>query len=159
MDIMSIGATPLEETCAQVGSIDYEARSIRECRVFRRMLERIKPVPPGVKAQYRIKAFAHDFGSYREVCVQYDANDAAAVEFTYGLEASTPARWDDLAIAELLWFENRALYAQKLAKGDIDDLDVPEVYRTAAPPEGITLEALIQSTTAGRGVEPERVAA
>lgn len=159
MDMINIGAVPTSENCAQVGSIDHEARSIRECRVFRRMLERIKPVPQGVNAQYRVKAFAHDFGSYREVCVQYDANDAAATDFAYGVEADTPERWDEIAIAELLWFENRALYAQKLAKGDIDDLDVPELYRTAAPPEGITLEALIPVTTVGRLVESERVAA
>jgi hypothetical protein len=69
LQYLDIGAAPCEEECAQVGRTDYPERSRRECQVFQRMLECCYPAPD--RDWLKVKSFAHDFGSYREVCVYY----------------------------------------------------------------------------------------
>jgi hypothetical protein len=41
MEYIELGPVPAGEPCAQVGTDNYLARSMRECEVFRRMLERV----------------------------------------------------------------------------------------------------------------------
>ena len=45
MEYIELGPVPAGEPCAQVGTDNYLARSMRECEVFRRMLERVLPIP------------------------------------------------------------------------------------------------------------------
>jgi hypothetical protein len=45
MEYIELGPVPAGEPCAQVGTDNYLARSMRECEVFRRMLERVLPDP------------------------------------------------------------------------------------------------------------------
>ncbi|MCW5230920.1 hypothetical protein [Verminephrobacter eiseniae] len=89
-EIMNIGPVPTEENAAQVGRPDYEEQSRRECRVFKNMLERLHPIPSDCPATLVVKSFPHEFGSYREVCVRYDADDAAATTYAFALEGDTP---------------------------------------------------------------------
>lgn len=100
--IISIGSAPCNENCAQVGASGYDAQSARECQAFKRMLERVFPVPEGVQAQYLVKSFAHDFGPYREVCVHYEDTDARACEFAFMVEGEVPREWDSDARGELV---------------------------------------------------------
>jgi hypothetical protein len=97
MEILNIGSTPYDEPCAQVGRTDYNRLSIIECRAFanqcHRMLE--SQYGPEYTVVVRIKSFPHDFGSYKEVVVEYTpgTNDDQAL----WLESADIANWDDEA--------------------------------------------------------------
>ena len=56
MEYIEIGPVPASEPCAQVGTDNYLARSMRECEVFRRMLERVLPIPEGLPVKYVVRA-------------------------------------------------------------------------------------------------------
>jgi hypothetical protein len=50
-DYLTLGPVPSEETCAALGiDPDFPEKSRRECRVFKRLLQRLFPVPQGVDA-------------------------------------------------------------------------------------------------------------
>ena len=99
-ETLELGPTPYEEECAQVGSEDYHERVYREGRAYISQLIRQHGEPPE-GADLRIKANAHDFGTYHEVVVVYDPEDEAAVKYAWDLEGNTPGRWDDEARKEL----------------------------------------------------------
>ena len=61
-----------------MGRPDYDEQSLLECKVFKRMLERLHPVPAEALSSLIVKSFPHDFGSYREVCVRYEDTDPVA---------------------------------------------------------------------------------
>jgi len=132
--IMNIGPVPCEENAAQVGRPDYDEHSRRECRVFKRMLERLHPIPPDCPAELVVKSFPHEFGNYREVCVRYDADDAAATDYAFALEGDTPPNWDAIAHFELLWLERKAVFDRAVQKGDLSPDDIPVSLRTADVP-------------------------
>jgi len=105
LDYMTIGSSPVEESCAQVGSDDYSKKSRIECRVFKHQLKRLFP-----DGTFGIKTFPHDFGSYSEVVAYFDADNAESglspgakeeMDAAYAAEANTPMRWDEQAIEEL----------------------------------------------------------
>lgn len=99
-DYLELGPTPIDEPCCQIGIQDSTLNRI-ECRVYREMLERwIAAHKPDLRARsasfyLAIKAFPHDFGTYREVCAMYDDADEAGMELAYWLEGSTPETWDE----------------------------------------------------------------
>jgi hypothetical protein len=100
MDYISIGSTPANESCAQVGTDNYTKRAKKECLAYKNQLERsFKDSPDG--CWLSIKGFPHDFGTYYEVIVRYDENDEKATEFAYKMEGESPADWDDEARKEL----------------------------------------------------------
>jgi len=100
IDYLIIGVSPCEEDCSHVGSQDYPERSRRECQVFLYQLKRQFRDPP-TGARLIIKTFQHDFGSYREVCVEFDDTIREASEYAFKLEGKTPQRWDETAKKEL----------------------------------------------------------
>ena len=118
---MTIGASPCEESCAQVGHPGYEARSRRECLVFRRMLERLFPLADDVPARFAVISSPHEFGTYREVCVRYEDN--------------TPAQWDAIARYELIWIERKDQLQRAVLRGDLQPQEVPTVYRGNGIPD------------------------
>lgn len=101
-NFIELGATPFEESTVQVGDDDYTMRSRHECRVFRSMLERLFLIPDGVDARFVVKSFPHDFGRYREVCLEHDFGHNETVSFVAHVEANIPFNWDDKAKNELL---------------------------------------------------------
>lgn len=136
IDYLNIGPTPAEEECAQVGiDPNYDSASQRECAVYRRMLERLFPIPEGCCAYFAIQSFPHDFGFYREVCVQYNPENADECEFAYRVEAQSPAQWDAIARSELDWYEQCARYRAQVEAGELTADQVPAVFRLALPPE------------------------
>jgi len=115
-DYISIGSTPAGENCAQVGAADYHSTARRECRAFINQIRReFGQEPDG--ARLFIKSNPHDFGSYLEVCCEYDVPDDnrsdavsdpeyfPAVDRTaldYALKCESPSdRWDPQALDEL----------------------------------------------------------
>ena len=97
-DFINIGSTLLEEECAQVGSkeYDYYQRAMKECKAFKRQLERKFP-----KGEFSIKGFPHDFGTYYEVVAWFDleATDTKR-RAAFDAEANTPSYWDEEALKE-----------------------------------------------------------
>ncbi len=107
MEYIELGPVPAGEPCAQVGTDNYLARSMRECEVFRRMLERVFPIPEGLPVKYVIRSHSHDFGTYREVSVRYTGGDPAACNFAFQIESSVPDGWDRVAEQELADLQRR----------------------------------------------------
>jgi hypothetical protein len=129
--IISIGAAPCEESCAQVGAADYEERSIIECLVFMRMLKRLFPLAEHVPAKFISQTSPHDFGSYREVCVRFDDGNSEAFDYAYQVEANTPAKWDPIAHYEIIWIGRRKQFERAVKRGDLQE--VPEPYGGKLP--------------------------
>jgi hypothetical protein len=100
MDYLTLGSTPCNEDCAQVGTDNYVVRAKKECTAYKNQLERhFQNFPDG--CYLTIKGFPHDFGTYYEVIVRYDENDEASSEFAYDMESNSPVNWDDEAKKEL----------------------------------------------------------
>lgn len=100
-DYITIGSTPCDEPCAQVGSADYHARARREMRAFIGQLRRVfGPEPEG--AHLAVKSFPHDFGTYHEVVCYFDTDHPDSAKYALKIEAETPWEWDDQARREVL---------------------------------------------------------
>ena len=110
METIELGPVPAGEPCAQVGTANYLARSMLECEVFRRMLERVLPIPEGLPVKYVVRSHPHDFGTYREVSVRYSCDAPAACDFAFRVESSVPEGWDPVAQHELADLIGEALF-------------------------------------------------
>lgn len=98
-DYLSIGSTPADEPCAQLGSEGYEEKARIECIAFLHQLNRLWP-----EGFFKLKWFPHDFGSYCEVIAMFDPNappDNALTKAAFEAEANTPLKWDQAALEEL----------------------------------------------------------
>jgi len=100
-DYMTIGSSPTDETCSQLGAEDYEMDAKNECRIFIQQLKRVFGDPPG-NARLSTKGFPHDFGTYYEVVVWYSPNNEKETDYAFKLEANTPAGWDAQAKKDLV---------------------------------------------------------
>lgn len=104
MDYLTLGSTPYDEDCAQVGSETYYEMMKKETAAYIHQLYRIynKRYPAAEQAIiiYR-KSFPHDFGSYHEVCAVYNENNRTSCEQAAWLETHSPGNWDEEAIKEL----------------------------------------------------------
>lgn len=99
-DSLNLAPVPLGEECAQLGAPDYSSRSRKECTTFINQLKRVFGEPPP-RANFKITQNPHDFGTYRDVDIQFDEEDDAASEYAYQVEANLPEFWDDTALKEL----------------------------------------------------------
>jgi hypothetical protein len=134
MHDIEIGPAPAGESCAQVGSADYDETSQRECDVFRRMLYRLFPVPEGVPVAYVTRTHPHDFGTYREVSIRYDDAHGAAVDFAFQVEIAVPDRWDAAAQYELAWYERNRAYRIAVRERRLQPSEVPPQFSGETPP-------------------------
>lgn len=94
IDYVEIGSVPFGEDCVTVSrDYDYIPGMTRECKMFKKQLkEQFPQVPYG--AGFTIKTFPHDFGSYKEVCVQFDDDIEGSEDFACRVESETPEFWD-----------------------------------------------------------------
>lgn len=99
-DWTTLGPTPAEEECEQVGTEKYDPYRARiETRVFVNMLRRIhKPEHTEIKLHTEN---GHDAGPYIEAAVYYDPQNDAAVQEMLRIEGGVPGKWDDEAREEL----------------------------------------------------------
>jgi hypothetical protein len=65
MQLETIGSTPANEDCVQVGKDNYIPAMRKECRWYAALLRLAHPAPDG--CELRVTSFPHDFGSYLEV--------------------------------------------------------------------------------------------
>lgn len=90
-DYITLGATPAEEPCAQMGSDNYHQLARKESEVYIGQLKReLNP-----KLQLGIKQFPHDFGTYMEVVAYFDNDNEEQVAEALRLENNLPGRWDE----------------------------------------------------------------
>lgn len=93
-DYVTVGSTPAEEDCAQVGSPGYDLVARDECRRFVELLRKtFGPEPEG--ARLAVKAFSHDFGTYHEVVCYYDPTMEESVAYAFRCEGEAPTRWEE----------------------------------------------------------------
>jgi hypothetical protein len=99
-DLVYVGSSPPEETCAQVGSDDYYTRARRECTAYIEQLRRaLGREPDG--ARLSIKSCPHDFGDYLEVVCHFESDKPDSVDYALRCESDGPPRWDGQALLEL----------------------------------------------------------
>jgi hypothetical protein len=93
-DYFCIGPTPSEEGCAYVGEPDYRRKAIEECRRFIELIRRtLGPEPAG--AELATTSFPHDFGTYYEVVIWFEPDDAAAVAYAKRCDSDAPTTWEE----------------------------------------------------------------
>lgn len=101
-DYITISATPLGESCAQVGTDNYNEQSRIETKVFAQQCIRVLEEQfDEIACLISIKSFPHDFGSYREVVAYFDGEDDNSVKQAYWLESHTPEEWDSISLQQL----------------------------------------------------------
>lgn len=101
MEEWMLGPTPCDESCAQVGDLDYRNRAKKEMTVFVNQLVRAFPEANEKGVNFRYRFFNHDFGSYGEVCMYFDDTDEEAFELARFIDMNAPMNWDDEALEEL----------------------------------------------------------
>ena len=90
---ISIGPSPYEEHCAQVGEPGYREKALEECARFIRLLrETCGSEPEG--ASLSVQWFPHDFGEYAEVVCYFNPNIHESVEYASRCEEGAPATWE-----------------------------------------------------------------
>lgn len=99
-DYITLGQTPVDEKCAQVGTNNYIERALRECRIFGKVLKKQFEEAPGT-ASLGIKASPHDFGIYYEVACFFDNEDEEGREYAFRLEEHLPLKWPEWARNEV----------------------------------------------------------
>ena len=93
-DYITLGQTPCEEPCAQVGKPDYRKKALKECTQFIQLLrQKFGPEPEG--AWLSVKWFPHDFGDYCEVVCYYHTDIPASVDYAFRCESEEPATWEE----------------------------------------------------------------
>lgn len=107
MDYLTLGPTPAEEDCAQLGCDGYATKARREGNAYINQLTRMFPLASKL-VTLKVKFHPHDFGSYMEVAAVYDDKNEQSVMAAYEIEANLPATWDDEARAELAKYETSA---------------------------------------------------
>ena len=81
-DFLSLGSSPIDEECVQVGELEYASRAKQECARF-------------IDLVRRTKAFPHDLGTYYEVVCFFDPEIQASVDYAYRCEGETPTTWKE----------------------------------------------------------------
>ena len=96
------GTTPPEESCAQVGSreYDYYDRARREAKALIGQLRRLLGEEPD-NARLSVKSHPHDFGSYLTVVCYYDDQDPVSSAYASRCDNEGPREWDEQARREL----------------------------------------------------------
>ena len=97
MQYLSLGSTPAAEDCIQVSSThDYLPDMTNQCQRYKEML--IAKFTNCDKVNFKIKSFEHDFGTYKEVVVEYDSCNSEATEQAFFIENNLPENWADTEI-------------------------------------------------------------
>ena len=91
-DYLTIGSTPPEEDCAQVGSEDYMKRALAEVKRYRELILKTCGEPP-TGTRLKAMTFPHDFGHYVELVVEYDDADPKGFEYALHVESHGPSNW------------------------------------------------------------------
>lgn len=129
IETLSLGSSPVNEPCAQTTDPDYGLKASNECHRYLNQLHRHyeanhdgNSLPLGCKLL--IKGSMHDYGTYYEVAVKFDASDPYQLDAAYWLESNCPLVWDEEKALSDVWQTLRAALYD---------------YRYGDPPSGITV--------------------
>lgn len=100
MNYLSFDTTPIEEECAQAGSVEYYQKAKKEGETLIKQLKRQFGEPPN-GCSLKMKLNPHDFGNYFTVNVFFDENKDNCVEYAMKIENDFPEFWDEESIKEL----------------------------------------------------------
>lgn len=104
-DSIELGPAPANEEPVPLDADDYVVKAHTECCAYREQLKRAYRAAHGHDLPgacfLRIKPINHDFGTYYEVAVSFDHDDALSVGAAIWFEAHVPKKWDRLARAQL----------------------------------------------------------
>lgn len=106
-DYITLGPTPADEDCAQIGESGYYEKAKKECSVYINQMTRILAANGWPKEKWPegfnlvVKSSAHDFGTYHEVNVRFDSDDEKSSDLAYFCDGLIPAEWDEEAKKEL----------------------------------------------------------
>lgn len=101
---MTLGSSPTDETCVQLGTPNYEIRAHLELTAYRDQLYRLMAKSAKVRpSEFRLKIREnpHDYGIYLDLVAAFDADDEASSNLFEWLDHHTPDLWDDEARAFL----------------------------------------------------------
>ena len=92
-DYITLGTTPTDEQCVQVGSDNYHRRVMQECHRYIELLKKMFPnLPEGCR--FAVKGFDHDFGTYWEVVIFFNSDKEECVDFAINVENNLPQKWE-----------------------------------------------------------------
>lgn len=92
-DYITLGSSPVNEFCAQVGEDDYLEKAREESQRYLDLLKKkFGPEPEG--ARLSVKSFAHDFGTYHEVVCWYDESFPKSADYAFDIEGNLPLTWE-----------------------------------------------------------------
>lgn len=77
-DYLSLGSTPCNEECAQLGSDGYREQARKECGAYKRQLQRIVDAKGATVPEdftLAVKGFQHDYGTYFEVVAYFESEE------------------------------------------------------------------------------------
>ena len=93
-DFLTIGSSPCDEDCLQLGSPEYTAQAAKaECQRYIECIRQHCGDEP-LGATLRVKAFGHDFGTYHEVVCYFDDELQESVDYAFHVESYAPEQWD-----------------------------------------------------------------
>ena len=98
-EYMTLGPTPCDEPCEQMGPHWDAAKARAEVRVYCAQL--VRQFPACDRVLFGIKRESHDFGTYYEAAVYYDDADDLATEQAYRVERELPQQFDAEAREQL----------------------------------------------------------
>lgn len=92
-DYITLGPTPCEEPCQQVGTPGYNrSLEVQECWAYVKLLRWYFGEEPS-GAHLSVKSFPHDFGTYHEVVCWYEEGNEASSEYAFRCESDGPLTW------------------------------------------------------------------
>jgi hypothetical protein len=91
-EYLTIGSTPPDEDCAQVGSEGYRKQAISEIKRYRDLIVSTCGEPPA-GTELKAKWNPHDFGEYVVLVVEYDDADPLGAKYAMHVENYGPSNW------------------------------------------------------------------
>lgn len=96
---LELGPVPVDESCVQVDkSNEYLKDMLKECKIYKNMLESKYPNIKDFGCYFSIKDFQHDFGTYIEVVVNYNDEDYESETIALDICNNLPLTWSNEAL-------------------------------------------------------------
>ena len=87
-EYLCLGPVPAEEDCAQVGTVNYHIRALKESTRYCNLLKQLYP-----NARIQVEKFPHDFGMYFEVVVVFDDSNEQEIAQAFEVEKCPYTTW------------------------------------------------------------------
>lgn len=89
---LEIGSCPADEEAAQTTDPLFREKNQRECELFIHAIRNKLGAEP-LGAALKIKAFEHEFGTYRECVCYYDTDRPESEAYAFRVESEAPTTW------------------------------------------------------------------